>query len=1486
MDGMNEKLEMSHANPSLEALSQMSDAEVSLVASAVLKEAMPKPTAEQLWRLQQAAFLKKSLEAKLADIRDKKSPGEWFSGFYSSNVTKVFSAIQIEKMITVLGDAEKQILSGKKVSDLFTSLQLNDLKELGFEPLLHDSRTKTISEMQSRYALNMMREFRGYDEARSFVEDYYFKDQFAKYRKILDENSFGKSIEKKASDKIDSAFKGNELEIKSQFREQVKVAGKNASEADLDKMYKAYIDSSKEELALRMKNTAVAHNVKNFTTKSRFDVDILDAYKRVVGVNESGFSDQTSDMLVDEFIVNAPLIMVSGFAGTALRAGVTRLVASNALRYGDKLAKLGLYADYGKKGERAIKSIGSWGDIVMGSARLGGLGIESAAFTATSSTLSGEISKMSGMDFINATLHNAAVLGSFKFGGKVGNEVSSMLINRYSVAAKKSPLIAKIVELAVHGSAEMATMLVLASLENAWARKELNLYLDERDFLHALITVGALNISRGVVKFAGKEIAMPVLKDVVSRIGAMRESVKSKIKIDGVSERSEQSQEVAGSKLNKQEGGFLKEAMSDITKLEGLTDSVDTINLSLKNFQSLSEAVTKSKIPNKGEVLMAILMKMPSVARLATKANIEKVSNMLANTAVNNPKLRELGIKASEIRDALLRNKRLAGVLSAIMLYPKEVFAASWWVQGSNFLIDWSPLGILGVYGLFRMGSELSLRGVSPLGAAVTVVGGAKVALTRAAYALVNKAIGKNADAKPETAVSDDLNRIVNKMNRVPGNTVGLIDNLATRVRNSFGGESNDSAESISRRGKVREMYNEALRNVESIAREIDKLIAEEPVLTGLRVSKKSYAEVLRENLENFKKLGDVDKMNDHIYGLKTRLNALRNSLKEFRESKAKAAGVDPNVFAKFETARTSVKNAAEALKNTKKALKEQRKLLVDATQELASVEKDLVKADSKVADAIAKKDSLFNEHTELSDRYQYIENNLIDYKRELSSLESLGDTATKENLEKIKELKNAISDVNKILILQGIEIKKIADKLREAEKKVTNLTEKRDNLNSKKGDLEVSSKDKGDELKNLETNLTNAKTALTNAQRSLTAAKSARDNASQAIKGARGVDLSAGKKAELEAATTARDALKAEFKTLETEYDYLHTEFEELKSNYEDAESEYENAKKDLEESKKSYDDFSDKADLAEGDRLKKAYEDAEKKHEALSNSSSNLKEKYEVLIDVAKVGDVLPETAKRRLDEAALKQSTLENEIATLEKGFLEAKSKYNRAIELEKGLIDELAVDKKSARDVLETKKTIATDKGAFEALTESIKILRNNLESAKMETFRLKVLYYKVLEGKRQLMQSKLKGLESNIDKDSTVNAKLNAIKDQLTNLKEFAEGPGNINEATAVEILKSQKWRRLAGDLIVAAALWHGSGLVASIITNHREAVSTAEGAAEATADATANAAKVDTNKKILDSIDPQSPSPTPQAKPKVKSKQEKNEDELLDDIPM
>ncbi|PIR54720.1 hypothetical protein COU74_03130 [Candidatus Peregrinibacteria bacterium CG10_big_fil_rev_8_21_14_0_10_36_19] len=1373
----------------------MNDAVVKNLLRAIGKESMKQPTKAELNRMRQVAFLRNTLEAKLDDITNKKSTGEWLSRFYSSSVKKVALIGRIENLLKALEGAEKAILGGKKVVDMFSDLQKKDLEELGMNTLLYDSSNESVADLQSRIAVDMMRKFRGYEQARSFVEDYYFKDDFDRYRKILDTSSIGKAIEERAHRLVDKEFSSQESQIKSEFRKKLRESGKDLSDEEFNIRYNLYLESSKEELALRMKNFAVAQgNINNFRSNNRVDAQILDSYKRVIGINEHDFSDSTTDMIVDELVANAPLILASGAVGGIVRSVVSRIVASNAIKYGDKLSKVGLYVGYGKNGERALKSIGAWGDIVMAGAKASGFALETSIFTATSSVLSGDVYKMTGQDFINAALHNAAVLGAFKFGSGTATKVCEALKSRFPITAINHPLIAKIGSLAAHGSAELATMLAVTAMENSWAHKELNLFISDRELLHVLITVGALHISKGVATFAGKRIVLPAAREAVETIGKMRNSIKSKVELDGVAQRSEQSEGVAKEKLNKG-GSFFKEAMSDLEKLEDISKNKDTINLSLKEFKSLSEAVTKSNIPNKGEILMDILAKMPSIARLGTKKNIEKLTRILTERIANDPRMKSLGIKASEISDALLRNKKVAGILSAIMLYPSEVFAFEFlgvssddvmikaaeywdnpsmaWVDGTNLALKLIVPILTGSYVLKRTGSELSMRGVNPIDAAGFALGKVKAAILKLGIGLINRSLAKNdPNGAEDTSVSDNLNIWANKWNRLPGKPVAVLDNLVARARNTEkirGNEdpkesisrrgkiremylratekirgNEDPKESISRRGKIREMYLRAKDIVVSVAREIDKLIAEEPELADLRLGKNRYERALLNNLDNFAKLGEVDEMRDHTTNLEIHLTALRNSIQEFRKSKARAVGVDESVFENFENSRRNLTQAIENLKEHKRAKETARKAKDTATAEKNSAKTRLDKVSKKLDEANAKKDQIKNELLNPNYvEYQNLRSSLSDSERRLAQLESLGSDTTEENLEMKEDLKIEVGDLKKKIEkleaahpnLENLMSSKNSD-LAKTLSNIAKLQTEYDAINrlflEADGKLSQFSRD----YSTAETEYTTAEAALNTARTDLENATKARNDATEAIKKSRGVDASAGKRAELDAAIAKRDALKASFETLEGEY-----------------------------------------------------------------NS----------------------------------------------------AKAKYDASKDMESNLpTDPKNYDAKAQIELLKLRQSISTDKGNFAAIEKKYEKVKQELETADKDVNRLTSEYTPL----------------------SAPSTELANIKSSLSKLKSFIEGTGNVNIAASVEILKSQKWRRLAGDVIVVAALWYGSGLIVQQISNYRKA-----NASEENAEENAQEAETEENvkKKVLEKIDDTTPSTTT-------TKTKKEVDDLFEEL--
>lgn len=212
--------------------------------------------------------------------------------------------------------------------------------------------------------------------------------------------------------------------------------------------------------------------------------------------------DETTDMVMKEVLINAPLILVSGGVASVGRMALSAAARSLATRAG--IVALGARMAEGGVMAQRMLSAGRLG------ARATGLLTEGFLFEAAHMGLQGEWI-LSQPDWVQRTLWSSVSLGAFKFAGGKGAQFNTFFTKNVSHFADKS-LAANIQKLIIAGHAEVAAMLTISAIQKGvltitegeefewdWAE----------EVMHAYVAVGALKVSHGMISTAKGKLFPP-----------------------------------------------------------------------------------------------------------------------------------------------------------------------------------------------------------------------------------------------------------------------------------------------------------------------------------------------------------------------------------------------------------------------------------------------------------------------------------------------------------------------------------------------------------------------------------------------------------------------------------------------------------------------------------------------------------------------------------------------------------------------------------------------------------------------------------------------------------------------------------------------------------------------------------------------------------------------------------------------------------------
>lgn len=447
-------------------------------------KALQEPLNEkQKLQLQQVDMIRLVLDSMKTNIRDARTKKEWLKQAFTEGDEETNRQVQrleqISLSLTTVPEQIKKNPNFKLVSVLGRAESIFDME--GLSSILREATSQEDIKKKYIQVLGFLRDNKDYTSAQTLTEDLLLGKEFQEHRDIFPEEK-KREIREFAREKVHK-------KITKDVRDQWRKSG--MSEAQMEQMEKAMT----EEDMQRSMNRFIAeyNNGIPFTQLKGRDMEIMMVYKDMIGTGEwHNLSDATWDTVMDEILINAPLIIVSGGVANAARAGLS--AGARAVIATGRFARLGLAA---AEGARAIATTGRLGKSLYQAGRLGGLLAEGATFETVHAGLQGEWVGHQP-DWVKKILWSSATLGTFHGAG----EISEKVLSKMTKYAEKS-LAQGIQKLAVSGAVETATMLAIGVIQKATETGELSgPELDE--VLHALLSVGALKISGKGIEVAGK----------------------------------------------------------------------------------------------------------------------------------------------------------------------------------------------------------------------------------------------------------------------------------------------------------------------------------------------------------------------------------------------------------------------------------------------------------------------------------------------------------------------------------------------------------------------------------------------------------------------------------------------------------------------------------------------------------------------------------------------------------------------------------------------------------------------------------------------------------------------------------------------------------------------------------------------------------------------------------------------------------------------
>lgn len=467
---------------------------------------------QQKQRIQQVGILKTMLLTIKSDIKTSRTWGEWSTQVFNEREGYTSAKVlRVDQMVHELDEVVEQITADptKSIGQLVSQKTRQLLLDYNLDekvPALMDSKGRlkeasSFTDLQTQYLglIEFLRDRNDYATAQKLIEENLLGPQFAAKRNTLAET------EKR---KAHSAARKKILKMASSAQEEWDKQGLTEAQQN------GFIDALVEEETKRNLNKVVAemNNGLPFEELKGMDRKIMESYKDMMGYGEwHNFSDASWDKIIEETIINAPLILLSGGAASLTRAALTK--GAQLLIASARLTRFGVAAVRVARGVEATGAVGKafyWGSskAISMTGKAGGLLVEGTVFETVYSGLHGENLFEGGWEKFpewgKRILWSSATLGVFHVAGAGATKVNEVILKHISKFPDKS-VRAAIQKLIVTGSGETAAMLGIGAVQHYMETGEMDDWHFTNELFHALITVGALKIAGGGVEVAKKK---------------------------------------------------------------------------------------------------------------------------------------------------------------------------------------------------------------------------------------------------------------------------------------------------------------------------------------------------------------------------------------------------------------------------------------------------------------------------------------------------------------------------------------------------------------------------------------------------------------------------------------------------------------------------------------------------------------------------------------------------------------------------------------------------------------------------------------------------------------------------------------------------------------------------------------------------------------------------------------------------------------------
>ncbi len=459
------------------------------------------------------------LETKLDDIEDPNSWGNWGKKKLASvknffGVSEEKEAMDKEKAFITrflendIENVAERVMNGEKLEDILSNEA--DLKTLLIQNDINlkvpSSRAELLSEKVR--LVTHLRKNSQYEAAQEEMENALAK-HFENARADFEKNNPAEvaKIEQKAEQRVEEMMKEKSSHT-SWVNPQKKLkdmGAKPMTESEMKESREDLINAEKRKMMNKEAGKLIKENEGNidFTTEEQV---IWGMYDDMLDPGDSlwNVSDATQDQILEELVINAPLIIVSGGVASLARVGITAGARAIAGRMAVKWA-----------GKTFARKAAFW---------TAGMVVEGAAFEASHIALGKitglnkeDLSAISGLEWAERIFWSSVTLGAFHGTGKGvrrmfqkevtsgGGKVMSKTSLTKGIEKLTHPGLQKTMLKLVQGGTavnlEAATMLLTGAAQHGYYSGDWEEYMEDfgEHVGHAFISVLALKTSGKII---------------------------------------------------------------------------------------------------------------------------------------------------------------------------------------------------------------------------------------------------------------------------------------------------------------------------------------------------------------------------------------------------------------------------------------------------------------------------------------------------------------------------------------------------------------------------------------------------------------------------------------------------------------------------------------------------------------------------------------------------------------------------------------------------------------------------------------------------------------------------------------------------------------------------------------------------------------------------------------------------------------------------